>query len=104
MVATYMEFGGRSPDCRREQFGGGTRMSVCVHIARMLAAVAASLQMVLLMKSQFSFTSLELFHVITQRAVTKHLLPYFPSFYRETKPPQLVLWYYSPVLKSGLLT
>lgn len=29
--------------CRREEHGGGTQKSVCLHMALMLAAVAASL-------------------------------------------------------------
>lgn len=49
----------RSISCRREDFGGGTKKSVGVHMAGLLAAVAAPLAIVHLIKSQFSFTTMQ---------------------------------------------
>lgn len=42
-VARCMELGEKSSCCSREELGEGTQHSVCVHMARMLAEVAAPL-------------------------------------------------------------
>lgn len=54
---------------REEEFGGDTHKSVCAHMAGMLVAAEASLEIVLLIKIQFSFRNLESFDVITQHTV-----------------------------------
>lgn len=63
--ATCIEMEGVGKDCKRKGFKGGTRKSVCIHMARMTAALTASLYIGLLIKSQFSVRSRESFHGIT---------------------------------------
>lgn len=52
----------------QQPFGGGARKSVCVHVAGMSDPVEALLYIVLLIKSQLSFTSVESFRAVTQGA------------------------------------